>query len=107
MPILKETVRLALKEQAPQLYRQLERSGKLASFVKEQADALNAEIHDAMMQRMMEPDMQALPDLERPKRAAALDQAHTQIALAQMAFPSAETSPPSPGETTASQAPTT
>lgn len=66
MPVLKETVRRAMQAQAPQLYRQLERSGKLASFVKEQADALNAEIHDAVMQRMMEPDMQALPDLERP-----------------------------------------
>lgn len=107
MPILKETVRLAMKEQAPALYRQLERSGKLAGFVKEQTDELNAEIHDAVMQRMMKPDMQALPDMERPKRAAALDQRETELALAEMAFPSDETFQPSQGGTTALPAPMT
>lgn len=107
MPILKETVRLAMKEQAPALYRQLERSGKLAGFVKEQTDELNAEIHDAVMQRMMKPDMQALPDLERPKRAAALDQQEAELAIASLEFPSDEKSLSSQDETTASPDPMT
>lgn len=107
MPILKETVRLALKEQAPQLYRQLERSGQLATFVKDQSRELNDLAGDAAMARIIKPEVQNLPYLEKVGMMNAIRAQEEEIVLAEMAFPSAEKSPPSPGETTASQVPMT
>ncbi len=107
MPILKETVRLAIKEQAPQLYRQLQSSGRLASFVKAQADALNNQAVEAANLRIDKPEVQNLPYQDKVRMMNAILAQENELALAQVVFPSAGTSQPSPGATTASQGPTT
>jgi hypothetical protein len=102
-----ETVRLALQERSPALFRQLQQAGTLQAFVTERADEINQQIADMAMnspqvRKAWSPDSN-LPMMEQ----AAILNSQTAIArelvLSEMLeFPQDETSPPSRDATTPS-----
>jgi hypothetical protein len=103
--MLHQTVRLALKDQNPEMYQELKTSGQLTEFVNQTAGDLTAEIHDRMMADY--PKWTALPYMERVKRLTVARSRAQELVLSEMLdFRPGETSPPSPGETTDSD-PTT
>jgi len=58
----------ALKEKAPALYRQLEVSGKLKTYVETQAEEMDQAIMDEVSRRMVKKEVQELPYMEKVQR---------------------------------------
>jgi hypothetical protein len=99
--MLNQTVLLAIKDQNPELYRDLKTSGQLTSFVNQTAGDLTAEIHDRMMADY--PKWTGLPYMERVKRLTVARSRAQEIVLSEMLdFRPGETSLPSQDGTTAS-----
>ena len=108
MDKMETTVLLAMKETAPDLYRQLESQGKLATFLADYA----AQIEDQIATLMVE-----LANRQGKNQAATFQesvgimntacQQATEIVLSQMLeFPQEETSLSNPAETLYSVTPT-
>lgn len=99
--MLNQTVLLAIKDQNPEMYRELKAAGQLTAFVNQTASDLTGEIHDRMMADY--PKWTALPYMERVKRLTVARSRAQEIVLSEMLdFRPGETSPPSPEGTTAS-----
>lgn len=102
MAQMTQTVRLALKDKNPALFKELQMRGGLNDFLSERT----AEIQDAIVSRTMEiARWQGLTEATNPMDKAAMLKVAESLAveevLAEMLeFPQDETSPPSQGATT-------
>lgn len=106
--ISKETYRKALKERAPKLYAQMEKVGDLEKHVRDAVTQANDSVNERVTETFLSRKGNRLGPIEQAALMNAIKAELQEIELAQMLeFPPDETSPPSPGATTHSPAPTT
>lgn len=101
MSILTETLDAALKGRAPKFRAELQAKGTLQSFLRDQADEINAQVASAQGDANQTKPGESL--VQKAGRLASAGARAREVALAQAleSLPD-ETSLPSPGETTAS-----
>jgi len=89
-----QLVKLAIKDKAPSLHRQLSESGKLVEYARDLADQISSAVVDLTQEQRLREKWDKLGPMEcagKMKMAAALNR---EIALAQaLEFPQDETSP--------------
>jgi hypothetical protein len=100
MPIFRETIEKALKEQSPALYRQLKASGQLTAFLTEQTEEMNGQVAEmARGSDEVKAAQQSGNFLDVVRALNRQKQVAQELVFANMEFPQDATSLPRRGDT--------